>query len=63
MHGVHIIKNIQPSIIYEVASTFGRTNNQPYGGEFFNQIVLRSFMVLAISAIAANLRVIAERLI
>ena len=63
MNNSHIIKNSQPGIIHEATSVVGRTNDQPYDGEFFNQIVLRSFMMLSISAIAANLRVIAEGLI
>lgn len=63
MNSSQKIKNSPPSIIYEAASVAGRTNDQPYGGEFFNQIMLRSFMVLSISAIAANIRVMVERLI
>ncbi len=57
------IRNSQPSIIYEVASTVSRANNSSHGDEFFNQIAIRSFMVLSISAIAADIMMVVERFI
>ena len=57
--------NINSSIIYEIASpTFNRdAGNEGVGffeDGFFTKIAIRSFMVLSITAIAANLRVILE---
>ena len=63
MNSAHKIKNNQPNIMHEAASVVGRTDDQPYDDEFFNQIMFRSFMMLSISVLAANLRVIVERFI
>ncbi|MDH5187694.1 MAG: hypothetical protein OEW37_01915 [Rhodospirillaceae bacterium] len=57
--------NNSQSIIYEAASPHINYYNETSGESifedgFFNLIALRSFMVLSITAIAANLRVILE---
>ncbi|MDH5488936.1 MAG: hypothetical protein OEX17_03295 [Rhodospirillaceae bacterium] len=60
--------NDNQSITYETASQYvnyqtGASNKDFFEDGFFNMIAFRGFMVLSISAIAANLRVILENVL